>query len=84
MKTFSTTIGAIVLGSSAICFLTIVGALFGALSGWIVGWFFGETILGVLGKLGLHGVAMWQIGATAGWFGGFLKTKVEATVKAAS
>ena len=68
--------GAIVLFIGALVIVIPLGTAFGALAGHIVGWFFGETILGVLEKLGLHGVTMWQVGACCGFFGGFLRTSV--------
>lgn len=68
--------GTIFLAIAGILFFTILGALMGALSGLIVGLVFSETILGIFTQLGIHDVAMWQIGAFLGWVGGFLKTKV--------
>ena len=60
-------------------FLSILSALFGALSGLVVNLFFGETILETLGRLGLHSVALWQIGTTAGWLGGFFRSSTTST-----
>lgn len=54
----------------------VLGTLFGAIGGWFVGLFFGEIILGVLAKIGLTGVTMWEFGATLGFVGGFFKTIV--------
>lgn len=51
----------------------------GALSGWTVSLIFNQTILEVLAKFGLHGVELWQIGATMGFLGAFLRTNT--TVK---
>ena len=59
----------------------IFGTLLGAVAGWIVGLVFSDTILGVLAQLGVKGITMWQFGAFMGFVGGFLKTKVSATVK---
>ena len=53
--------------------LPLLGALGGAFSGWVVGWFFSETILGFLAALGIKGLAMWQIGMSLGFIGGFFK-----------
>lgn len=72
-------IGVIFISISAIFFFTIFAAFSGALSGWIIGLVFGNDILAVLGCLGIKGVTMWQIGATVGWLGGFLKTNVTVT-----
>jgi hypothetical protein len=55
----------------------------GAFAGWVVGLFFADTILGIAGQLGIRNVTMWQLGAFLGFVGGFLKTKVTATVEAA-
>ena len=41
---------------------------------WIVGLFFGDTILGVLAKFGIHGISMWEIGVTLGFLGSFVKS----------
>lgn len=68
---------------AGICVFVVLGTLFGALSGWIVGLFFGDTILGIAGQLGIRNIAMWQLGAFLGFVGGFLKTKTTAEVKAA-
>ena len=59
--------------------MVVLGTLFGALAGWIVGLFFGDTILGILGQMGLHNITMWQYGAFMGFNGGFLKTKVSSS-----
>ncbi len=83
MDKFIGGIGAAVVGASAICILPVLGTLFGAFAGWVVGWFFEETILGIASQLGIDGVTMWQLGAALGFVGGFLKTKVTATVKPA-
>lgn len=51
----------------------LIGTLAGAFVGWVVGLFFSDTILGILGQLGVHGVAMWQYGAFLGFTGAFFK-----------
>lgn len=70
-------------------FLLIIGVTFvfvplatlmGGFVGWLVGIFFGDTILGIFGQLGIHNVTMFQLGACLGFVGGFLKTKVTAEV----
>ena len=76
MEKFMTVIGGAVLVFGSIFVGVILGTLFGALAGWIVGLFFGETILGILAQLGVHGVTMWQFGAFMGFVGGYMKTKV--------
>lgn len=81
MDKFVSGIGQIVLAGAAICILPVLGTLFGAFAGWVVGWFFEDTILGIASQIGINDVAMWQVGATLGFAGGFLKTKVTATVK---
>lgn len=53
---------------------TLTGTFFGGVAGWIVGWFFTDTILGVLAAVGIKGVTMWQLGATLGFLGGFVKS----------
>ena len=58
----------------------MISPLFGGIAGWVVGLFFGDTILGILGQLGVHNVTMFQFGAFMGFVGGFLKTKVTAQI----
>lgn len=81
MDTVAKAAGGIVLTVSGVFFFVVLGTLMGAFSGWVVGLFFGDTILGIAGQLGLKGIAMWQFGAFMGFVGGFLKTKVTAEVK---
>jgi hypothetical protein len=69
-------VGIAILFAGSIFVVVIFGTLVGALAGLVVGWVFGGTILGILGQLGVHDVAMWQFGAFLGFVGGFLKTKV--------
>jgi hypothetical protein len=69
-----------VLTIGGVFLLIIFSTLMGALAGWVVGLFFSETILGILSQLGIRNIAMWQFGAFMGFVGGFLKTKVTATV----
>lgn len=80
METATKVLGGIVLTAGGIFLLVLLGTLFGALAGMVVGLFFGDTILGIVGQLGIHNIAMWQFGAFMGFVGGFLKTKVTATV----
>lgn len=84
MDKVATTFGAIAISMGGIFVFVIFGTLLGALSGWIVGLIFADTILGILGQLGVKNIAMWQFGAFMGFVGGFLKTKVSATVKEAA
>lgn len=73
---------AVALAASAIVvpvlvFMVLISTLAGALVGWIVGWFFSDTILHIVGQLGIKGIAMWQLGAFLGFTGSFFKTVVE-------
>lgn len=56
--------------------LIIAGTLGGALIGWIVGLMFSDVIMHVLSAFGVNTVnlELWQIGAAAGFFGGFVKS----------
>lgn len=56
----------------------ILGVLFGAFSGWVVSLFFNDSLMGVLTSVvpALKDYALWQIGATLGFVGGFFKTTV--------
>ncbi len=73
--------GGVALAMGGIFFFVIFGTLLGGIAGWIVGLVFGETILGIIGQLGVHNVTMFQFGSFLGFIGGFLKTKVTATVE---
>lgn len=76
MEKFLKIIGGVVVFIAALVFVIPLATAFGALAGHIVGWFFSDTILGVLAKMGLHDVTMWQVGACCGFFGGFLRISV--------
>jgi len=83
METFAKVMGGVAIGIGGIFFFVILGTLFGALAGWTVGLVFGDTILGILGQIGIRNISMWQFGAFMGFIGGFMKTKVTATVSPA-
>ena len=74
MEKFLMYVGATGLVILFILLFPLIGTLFGALSGWVVGWFFSETILSFFTELGVTSSAMWQIGASLGFIGGFFKT----------
>jgi hypothetical protein len=65
--------GGAVLGFAFLMMLTVIGTLAGYFVGWVVGWFFSETILGILAKLGVHGITTAQFGAFLGFTGGFFR-----------
>lgn len=75
MSAVTIAVGAVFAAIGAVFLLVTLGTLGGAVAGSIVGLFFGDTILGVVAQLGLH-VTMWQLGATLGFVGGFLRTTV--------
>lgn len=81
MDKFIIAIGSMAVGIAGIFFVVILSTLMGTLAGWVVGLFFSETILGILGQMGIRNISMWQFGAFMGFVGGFLKTKVTAEVK---
>ncbi len=83
MEKFVTAMGGALVVIGAIFVLIPLGTLAGAGVGWLVGLFFSDSILGVANAMGIHGITMWQFGAFMGFVGSFLKTKVDATVKAA-
>lgn len=67
------------LAGIALAFLMpVLGTLIGAFIGWVVGLFFGETILAFLAAVGVKtvGLTMWQVGASMGFLGSFLRTTV--------
>ncbi|MEL4072252.1 hypothetical protein WKW50_19105 [Ochrobactrum sp. GPK 3] len=59
-------------------FAPLIGVLGGALVGWVVGLFFAETIHAFLAAVGINaaGLAMWQIGASLGFIGGFFRPAI--------
>ncbi|NIH74449.1 positive regulator of sigma E activity [Ochrobactrum sp. P20RRXII] len=59
-------------------FAPLIGVLGGAFVGWVVGLFFAETIHAFLAAVGIKaaGLAMWQIGASLGFIGGFLRPAI--------
>lgn len=74
--------GTITLGIFGLYGFVILTTLFGGINGWFIGLFFGSTILGIFGQLGIHGVSMWEIGIFLGFVCGHLKTKVTMSEKA--
>lgn len=81
MEKLSMFFGSIALFLGGLFFFVIFGTFVGAICGWAVGLVFGDTILNILGQIGIHGVTMFQFGAFMGFVGGFLKTKVTAKVE---
>ena len=65
----------------AIFLSTTLSIFFGALGGWIVGLFFTDTIFTTLQAFGFTttSLTMWKLGATLGFFGGFLRPIVNKT-----
>lgn len=74
--------GLVMLSMMGIFFFVIFGTLLGGVAGWTVGIFFGDTILGIASQIGVKNISMFQFGSFLGFIGGFLKTKVTATVEA--
>jgi len=68
-------IGGLILAIGLLFLAPLLGALMGALSGWVVGWFFTETVTLFLAAFGIKGLAMWQIGLSLGFIGGFFKAR---------
>ena len=79
MEDFVKAVGVGFLLIAAVFVAVVLGTLFGALAGWIVGLFFDNTILGTLARFGVktEGLAMWQLGATLGFIGGFFRATVQ-------
>lgn len=65
------------LASIPLIFLScIVGCMMGAFSGWVIGWTpLKDFVLGFLLSVNIH-TNMVDLGACAGFVGGFLRTKV--------
>lgn len=74
MNKFLTFLGGSVLVVGLVFLIPLLGALGGAFSGWVVGWFFTETITSFLAAFGIKSLAMWQIGMSLGFIGGFFKS----------
>jgi hypothetical protein len=64
--------------AATVILLPLLGTLLGAFTGFVVGLFFEETILDFLHRAGVNtiGLPLWQVGASMGFLGGFLKTTV--------
>lgn len=73
--------GVVALSISGVFFFIIFATFAGAMAGWIVGLVFSETILGILGQIGVRNITMFQFGAFLGFIGGFLKTKTTVEAK---
>ncbi len=71
---FFARLGALAFTLALVFLLPLLGSLVGAFTGWVVGWFFSETILGFMAALGVKGLAMWQVGLSLGFIGGFFRT----------
>jgi hypothetical protein len=65
-------------GVALVFFAIILGTLMGTLGGLVVGLFFSDTILSTLQRFGVNtaGLAMWQLGATLAFSGGFFRAVV--------
>lgn len=74
MQAFLAVIGAAFAVPALLVFLVCLGTFFGGIGGWIVGLFFSESVLGVLGAFGVHGVTMWQLGCFLGFVGAFFRS----------
>lgn len=60
-------------------FFILFGTLMGTLGGWVVGWFFADTILTFFSYIfgTSAGLEMWELGASLGFIGGFLRVRVK-------
>jgi hypothetical protein len=67
-------IGLMVTAAATFAVLLLSSTLIGLAAGWVAGLFFETTLLTFFGQLGLHDLALWQIGACLGFAGGFFKT----------
>lgn len=72
-KTLKFAFGFIVF-SVMIFLVAPLSALAGALSGWIVSLFFDTTFHEVMKAFGIPAIPLWKLGATLGYFSGFLRT----------
>lgn len=68
----------LVATAAILFFAPLIGVLGGAFVGWVVGLFFTETIHAFLTAVGINtaGFAMWQIGASLGFIGGFFRPAI--------
>ena len=74
MEKLGTALGVISASFVLIFIATIMGTVLGAMSGWTAGLVFGETILGFISQLGIKNIAMWELGASLGFIGGYFRS----------
>jgi hypothetical protein len=79
MESFAGKVTAGLLITASLFLVVIFGTLLGAVTGYIVGLFFTPTLTHVMEALGIHDVAVWQLGAFLGFTGPFLRTSVTTT-----
>ena len=53
--------------------LAVLHVLIGALCGWSIGLVLGDTILGILSKIGIANCSMWEIGVFIGFISSFFR-----------
>ena len=77
-----------IFGASLCALLTVFGGILlirflaiviSAFCGWVIGWFIGDTVLGILGQIGISGFSMWQIGAFIGFIASFFTSPIKIT-----
>lgn len=76
MKAVLALLGAVFAVSALVFFGAVIGAASGAVGGWITGMFFPATMGHVATALGF--TAPYQVGAAAGFFGGFVRSKLSS------
>lgn len=67
-------VGVILLIVLLLALSVLWNAAWGAFLGWIIGLLFGKFILALLAKIGITGLAMWQIGAILGVISMFFRS----------
>lgn len=80
MENLAKIFGGVLLTICALLPLLCASTLVGAVAGWAVGLFFQGSFDRVLPQIGIH-ASLWDIGAVSGFFGGFLRTKVDGPSK---
>lgn len=65
--------GVMIAGILVVILACILGSLMGAFAGMIVSLFFGNAIQSVFMAMGMAPVALWKVGATLGFVGGFFR-----------
>lgn len=74
-------LGVIALAAVLLLLAAVAGTLVGMAGGAIVAIWFNDPLQAALNALGVHGVALWQLGGLLGFVGGFFRSSTSTTKK---